>query len=76
MSTIIIQTESETTAAEILAFVKKLQSISSVEIEHLETSLAMNDWAKPGRAATSNELETLAELMVKESTFKDVDAIF
>lgn len=76
MSTIIIQTESETATAEILAFVKNLQSISSVEIEQLNTILETNDWAKPGRSATSNELETLAELMVNKSNFKDSDLVF
>ncbi len=76
MSTLIIQTEDESAVAEILAFVKQMKAVKSFSIETLEKTLSADDWVKPGRKATAEELEELASILDETNSFKDIDEVF
>lgn len=61
-----INTDTDENAQNLVKYLLSVEYVKSVEIEDTSNPIENEDWALPGRPATDDELEQLAEGMINE----------
>jgi phage terminase small subunit len=64
---LIINTDSDAKGKELAKFLRSVKYVKSVELDDMDTPLTEEDWIKPGRPATEEEMEAMAKAMDEDS---------